>query len=456
MLLTITYTGENACDLGYLLHKNPSRPQTASLSFGKVHVFYPEASADRCTAALLIDINPLDLSRSKPGSISKNLFDYVNDRPYVSSSFMSTAISRVFGTAMSGHCKNKQDLADANLNLSASITMFPCREDTEMLNRVFNPLGYEISWDSFHLDEKFPEWGKGQYVNLKLRGEVRLSDLLKHLYVLIPVFDKQKHYWIGEGEVEKLFTHGEGWLENHPEKHFITRRYFKKIRRFTQLAIERLDHTSDVQNGTEEPETIRLNTLRLNAVFSELKESGAKSVIDMGCGEGHLLQLLLADKNFTSIAGVDVSLSALDRTADRFKDSERLILFQSSICYRDSRFYDYNAAVAVEVIEHLDRDNVSSFTSVIFGDASFKTVIITTPNAEYNRSYPGMEDGSFRHTDHRFEWTRKKFQTWANSVADQYGYDVLFKNIGVIDEVLGSPTQMGIFTKRNRRKEAVI
>jgi hypothetical protein len=128
MLLTITYNGENVSDLGYLLHKNPARPQTIELSFGKAHVFYPEVSAERCTAALLLDIDPLDLARGKEGSGSGGLFDYVNDRPYVSSSFMCTAISQAFGTAMSGRCEKRQALADTPLRLSARITMLPCKQ----------------------------------------------------------------------------------------------------------------------------------------------------------------------------------------------------------------------------------------------------------------------------------------------------------------------------------------
>ncbi|GHV79225.1 hypothetical protein AGMMS49944_10160 [Spirochaetia bacterium] len=166
MLFTITYTGENAPDLGWLLHKNPSRPQTAEFNFGKVHVFWPEVSAERCTAALLLDMDPLDLVRGKSSSSARGLFDYVNDRPYVSSSFMSTAISRVYGTAMSGRCEKRQTAADSALDLSASLTMLPCRGDTSLLEKIFAPLGYGIEWSEALLDEHFPEWGPGCYVNL--------------------------------------------------------------------------------------------------------------------------------------------------------------------------------------------------------------------------------------------------------------------------------------------------
>lgn len=468
MLFTITYTGENAADLGYLLHKNPRRPQTAEFNFGRVHVFYPEAGPERCTAALLLDMDPLDLARGRPGSSGgppqSGLFDYVNDRPYVSSSFMSTAISRLYGTAMAGRCEKHQELADTALDFSAFLTMLPCRGDTSMLERVFTPLGYKVEWTEYLLDEKFSEWGQGCYVNLSLRGKVRLRDLLRHIYVLIPVFDFRKHYWIGDAEVDKLLTHGEGWLENHPEKTFITRRYFKRLSRLTRLALDRMDNgeagaeageTEEEESVGAEPDySLRLNTLRLLAVLSELKASGAKSVIDMGCGEGNLLRLLIKEKFFTSLAGTDVSLTALDRAAeklniDRIHEDQkgRLTLFQSSLCYRDKRFKGYDATALVEVIEHLDEGRLSVLAASVFGDAVPKTVIITTPNAEYNVNYPDLVKGRFRHGDHRFEWTRSQFRAWAGGTAARYGYALRFEDVGTADADHGPPTQMAVFTK---------
>jgi 3' terminal RNA ribose 2'-O-methyltransferase Hen1 len=468
MLLTITYTGENAADLGYLLHKNPSRPQTAEFSFGKAHIFYPEVSANRCTAALLLDMDSLDLARGKPCSKGGGLFDYVNDRPYVSSSFMSTAISKAFGTAMSGRCEKNQALADAALDLCAAIVMLPCRGDTAMLEKVFAPLGYEVKWESGLLDEHFPEWGNSCYVNLTIRGKTRLQDILRHIYVLIPVFDNRKHYWIGDEEVDKLLAHGSGWLENHPEKVFITRRYFSKFGRFTRLALKRLDRLDNGEGGAEnqaaeeEPQeeeavsekALRLNDQRLLAVLGELKASGAKSVIDLGCGEGNLLQLLIKEKSFTAIAGTDVSALALSRAADRLnldrlgeEQKKRITLFQSSLCYRDKRFKNYEACALVEVIEHLDEGRLPALEAVVFGEAVPATVVLTTPNADYNVNYTGLTANRFRHGDHRFEWNRSQFSAWAESVAVRYGYSVRYKDIGERDEGQRTPTQMAVFRK---------
>jgi len=472
MLLTITYTGENAANLGYLLHKNPSRPQTAEFNFGKVHVFYPEVSANRCTAALLLDMDPLDLARGKQGSTGGGLFDYVNDRPYVSSSFLSTAISRVFGTAMSGHCEKNQSLADCPLELSATLVMLPCRGDTGMLEKVFAPLGYEVKWEGGLLDGRFPEWGDSCYVNLTISGKVRLQDLLRHIYVLIPVFDYRKHYWINDKEVDKLLAHGSGWLENHPEKNFITRRYFTRLGHFTRQALKRLNRLDNGEGGAENPVTEdeseaespsikmpRLNDQRLAAVLNELKNSGVKSVLDMGCGEGRLLQLIMKEKNFTAIAGTDVSAVVLSRTADNLKldrmtkeERKRITLFQSSLCYRDKRFKNYDAVSIVEVIEHLDENRLPSFEAVVFTDAAPATIIITTPNFDYNVNYTGLRENKFRHGDHRFEWNRVQFRAWADSAAARNNYSVRYEVIGEKDENQNTPTQMAIFKKNAPQK----
>jgi 3' terminal RNA ribose 2'-O-methyltransferase Hen1 len=429
------------------------------LNSGRAYVFYPKAAEEECTAALLLDINPLDLARGKLGSREGGLFDYVNDRPYVSSSFMSTAISRVYGTAMSGRCDKRPALADSPLDLAAELAMLPCRGDTAMLERVFTPLGYKVEFTSCDLDETFPDWGQSRYVNLSLRGRTRLQDLLRYLYVLIPVFDRQKHYWIGHDEIDKLLRHGEGWLEAHPEKEFITRRYFSKQQSFARLALDRLDDgESGAQDGEEvsgeEESAPNLNAQRLKAVLSVLKESGARSVIDLGCGEGNLLRLLIKEKGFTKIVGTDVSPLALERAGQRLNmerlsenPQNRLSLFQSSVVYRDKRFAGYDAAAVVELVEHLDRNRLGAFAAVIFGEARPATLVLTTPNAAYNKNYAHLTAEGLRHKDHRFEWTREQFRVWAAGTAERYGYAVRYEDIGDRDGEGAAPTQMGIFSR---------
>ena len=474
MLLTITYQGDNASDFGYLLHKNPNRPQKFELSFGHAYVFYPEVSNTQCTAALLLDIDPIDLARGKEGSKKGGLFDYINDRPYVCSSFMSTTIAHVFGTALAGRCDKKPELVAAEHNLKASISALPCRGDTEMIDRVFSPLGYEVHYTRELLDEKFPQWGEGCYVNLSLSRRCLLKDLLAHLYVLIPVFDRRKHYWVGVDEIDKLLSKGAGWIENHPERNFIVRRYLAGRKRLERMALERLE---DGESGAteeadlepidqEETEIINikknLNTKRLEAVVSALLSNGATSVIDLGCGEGNLLRLLQSEKSFARIAGADASVFALERAKRRLRVdtmpeslASKVALFQGSLTYRDERFCGYDAITCMEVIEHIDKNRLATFEDVLFAHARPKIIVITTPNIEYNENFDKMS-GSLRHEDHRFEWTRDEFQAWGNEAARRYGYEVIYSDVGDFYEAnkahkaykeRGTQTQMGVFRK---------
>lgn len=464
MLLTITNAQPPATDLGYLLHKNPARLQTFPLPFGQAHVFYPEATLERCTAALLVEVDPVDLARSQRKAGTEGLLaTYVNDRPYVASSFLSVAIARVFGTALSGHSKDRPELAETALPLEAHLAALPCRGGEPLLRRLFEPLGYTLSTQEHPLDEQFPDWGRSNYLSVMLTGCVRLSELLTHLYVLVPVLDKEKHYWIGEDEVDKLLRHGEGWLAAHPERALIARRYLKHQRNLTQEALRRLADEDNPQAEAESPNSIgqetemekplKLNEQRLATVIAALREVGAHRVIDLGCGEGRLLRMLLAEKGFSEIAGMDISLHALARASrrlhlDRLPAGRRqhLNLFQGSLIYRDKRLAGYDAAAVVEVIEHLDSARLAAFERVLFEFARPQAVVLTTPNQEYNTLFKHLPASGRRHPDHRFEWTRHEFQAWAGAVAQRFGYTVHFQPIGLEDPMLGAPTQMGVFT----------
>ncbi|MCL2670578.1 MAG: 3' terminal RNA ribose 2'-O-methyltransferase Hen1 [Clostridiales bacterium] len=457
MLLTITYTGQNTAELGYLLYKNPNRAQVFELNHGRAYVFYPEVTFERTTAALLLDLDPIDLARGKVGSTGGGLFDYVNDRPYVSSSFLSTAISKVFGTAITGRADAHQALSDTPIDLTATLTMLPCRGEQGKLHSVFEPLGYAVSYETFISDESFPDWGESKYVNLTIRGTLRLRDLLKHLYVLIPVFDRQKHYWVGEDEVEKLLRLGSDWLPEHPERAYIMNRYLNRRRALVNMAFARLaadDAPDEAEEPAEKPEKKQtLNAQRLGSVVAALKSSNVARVIDLGCGEGNLLQLLARERQFTQIAGVDVSHVALQRAVDKLKlehagDAQRarVQLMQGSLTYKDARFAGYDAACVVEVIEHLDLPRLTAFERVLFEFTKPPLVILTTPNREYNAHYENLYAGDLRHGDHRFEWTRAEFRTWAAKIAQNFGYTVHFSEIGDADAVCGAPTQMGVFT----------
>jgi 3' terminal RNA ribose 2'-O-methyltransferase Hen1 len=451
-------------DLGYLLHKNPARAHTFELPFGKAHVFYAGDQVERAQVSLLLDIDPVGLVRGsgKPGSEGA-LDQYVNDRPYAASSFLSVALARVFGTAMSGKSKERQELADQALELEAAIAAVPCREGEKMLRDLFEPLGYEVTLQRHPLDEKFPEWGSGHYYSVILRGRVRLQDLLAHVYVLIPVLDADKHYWVGADEVEKLLRKGEGWLASHPHKETIASRYLRFDRKLTREALARLMdddvdpeaiETAHYQQEQELEAPIRLWEQRIAAVLDALKQTGAKSVIDLGCAEGKLLKALLEERQFERIAGMDVSWRSLQTAHRRLyldhmppAQRKRIELIHGSLMYRDKRLSGFDAATIVEVIEHLDPPRLAAFERVVFQHARPHTVIVTTPNAEYNVKFETLQAGRMRHKDHRFEWTRDQFAQWASGISQRFGYEVRFLPVGEQDTVVGGPTQMGVFTR---------
>jgi 3' terminal RNA ribose 2'-O-methyltransferase Hen1 len=430
-------------------------------------VFYPEATAERCTVALLVEVDPIALVRNRRGPAGERgaLEQYVNDRPYAASSFLSVAIADVFGSALAGKSTERPDLVETPLSLTLTISALPCRGGEEFLRKLFEPLGYSVSARRLPLDKKFIDWGESSYFRVELQTTAPLQQLLSHLYVLVPVLDNDKHYWVGDDEVEKLLRHGEGWLASHPEREAITRRYLKHQRSLVDDALARLVDESELDpdavaeaHALEEEafeRNISLNEQRLGSVLAALKASGATRVLDLGCGEGRLLQALLKEKQFAEIVGMDVSHRALEIAHDRLRydrlpavQKERLRLLHGSLIYRDQRLAGFDAAAVVEVIEHLDAPRLAAFERVLFECAKPKQIVITTPNREYNVKWETLPAGNFRHRDHRFEWTRNEFKEWANRVSTRFGYNVRFLPVGPEDAVVGSPTQMGVFERR--------
>lgn len=472
MLLTITTTHQPATDIGFLLHKNPDNMHSKKLPFGMAHVFYPEATENKCTAALLLDIDPVGLVRKDKGAAFP-LQQYVNDRPYVASSFMSVAINRVFGTLLSGKSKHRQELMEQDLPLEAVIHALPCRAHDKFLQGLFEPLGYEVYVTPCVLDEKFPEWGNSPYFTLTLKQNCPLRQLLAHLYVLIPVLDNRKHYFIGDAEVEKLLQYGEGWLKDHPQREAIAHRYFRTLRTFSRMALDRLQEDNppaEDEDGEDQKikadareealeetikteKTVSLHKQRHKAVINVLKENNVTTLLDLGCGEGKLLRILKEEKSLSKIAGCDTSIRSLEIAHDRLKpDQQRrgqpeIELFQSALTYRDKRFSDYDAATLVEVIEHVDEPRLAALERVVFECANPRLVIVTTPNSEYNALFETLPAGEFRHSDHRFEWTRAEFREWSGKVAKSNGYEVSFQPIGDEDKKHGAPSQMAVFVK---------
>jgi SAM-dependent methyltransferase len=509
MLLTITLTEPPATDLGYLLHKHPDRMQSFDVSAGQAHVFYPEAGEQRCTAALLLEIDPIGLVRGHRrtgtgGPDAFSLAEYVNDRPYAASSMLAVALGKVFRTAMTGRCDARPDLAARPLPLEISIPALSCRGGTDLADRLLRPLGWDVRATRIPLDPELPEWGGSHYFTVRLAGQARLAEALSHLYVLLPVLDDNKHYWVDDAEIDKLLRAGGDWLAAHPERELITHRYLAHQRTFAATAVARLAEVDDTEpealdNGVPDapestapestgpdstgpdstspdstsrdstaPESTRLGTpphrnslaqRRREAVLAVLrdtvlKDSAAARVADLGCGEGRLVALLLGEPSAARVLGVDVSHRALERTAQRLhldtmpdRQRERVDLLQSSLTYADQRLAGLDAAVLMEVIEHVDPPRLGALEQTVFGAARPRTVVVTTPNAEHNVRFAGLGPGAMRHPDHRFEWTRPQFRDWAAGVAGRRGYQVRFLPVGPDDDEVGPPTQLAVFTR---------
>lgn len=522
MLLTISTTHRPATDLGYLLHKRPGRLHTVDLAFGKGLMFYPEATVERATFALVLDIDPVALVRGRGGG--EGLLDqYVNDRPYVASSQLSVAMAQGLRSALNGRSGERQELADSAIPLTATVEPCPVRGEAGLVERLFAPLGYTIATREIGSGDPGARFGPAAmapavigtqagdapaapYVALTLTKTTRLRDLLAHIYVLVPVLDRRKHYYVERSEVEKLLAKGEGWLAGHPMRDLIVQRYLHHRRALTGELIRRLDEemseeAEEEAGGTpaaaeigaapdaalpdgqpastagrdattaeatspepaEPPrdaaetaieKPIRLHETRLDAVAAVLRDAGARRVVDLGCGSGKLLKRLLAEKQFTDILGIDVSLRDLDLAARRLRlerlserQRARITLLQGALTYRDRRIEGFDAAALVEVIEHLEPDRLPALERVVFEVARPGVVVVTTPNVEYNVRFTGMLPGQMRHADHRFEWTREQFRSWAEGVAGRFGYGLDIRPLGPEDPEVGPPSQMGVFTR---------
>lgn len=467
MLLSITSTTPDATDLGFVLHKHPDRVRTVGVGHGTAHVFYPVATSDRCTASLLVEVDPIALSRRRRGGPPHNLEPYVNDRPYAASSILSGALRQVYGSALAGRCDARPELVGRVFDLEIELPVVPVRGGEEVLRRLFEPLGYTVGCSSLPLDSRFPAWGSSLYHGVRLNGRLAVQRALEHLYVLLPVLDDRKHHWIGSDEVDKLLRRGETWLGDHPDAELIARRYL----RFGGLAREALARLADgaedadaVDEASDEAEAaverpLSLNEQRMTAVTAEVVAAGGGKVLDLGCGEGRLLQRLLAEASVTQLVGVDVSIGALERAERRLRldrlserRRDRIRLLQGALTYTDERLVGFDVACAVEVIEHVDSERLDVFGQVLFGHVAPATAIITTPNREYNVNFEGMDPGRLRHRDHRFEWTRAEFRAWAASITDLYDYSVRIEGIGPDDTSTGPPTQMAVFRRGREAK----
>ncbi len=439
-------------ELSFLLQKHPDKVHTQSTTFGEVHVFYPAPQR----VVLMIEVDPMKLTR-RGGASSFALQPYVNDRPYVASSLLSVALNQMFRTAMIPRCESHPQLVEKAVEVEIEIPLLPCRGGEKLLRRLFEPLGYDVQATPLAIDEAYPQWGDSAYFHVVLTAHLEIYRALRHLYILMPVLDNEKHYWVGTDEVEKLVQRGEDWLADHPEKELIVTRYLRFRKDLRQRALSELvPLTAEQAEGEEEAgaceeqeeRRLGLHDQRLDAVAAVLEERGVSSVADLGCGEGRLLRRLLKNSRLSKILACDVSPLALERAGqalERRSEAQRarVELFQSSLLYADDRLLGAEAAVLVEVIEHVDPEHLPRLARNLFGHLRPQLIVVTTPNVEYNAVWESLPTGRFRHSDHRFEWTREQFREWAEAVRGDY--QVELRGVGEPHELYGCPSQMAVF-----------
>jgi 3' terminal RNA ribose 2'-O-methyltransferase Hen1 len=450
----------SARDLGFLLHKHPDFVHRREVAQGVAHVFYPHVGDDEATAVLHLEVDPIGLVRGK-GDAAGLLEQYVNDRPYAVNSLLAVTLGRVLGQSLAGKSKDRQELADRALPFRLRLVPIAVAGGAEIVERLFRPLGYDIAIRT--LDDA----GQREILDVTLTATLRLADLLCHVQVLIPVMDNAKHYFVDMAEVEKLLARGGEWLPRHPERDLIAWRALRRRRELVHEALDRLadalppepvaeidESIVDTETALEHP--IRLHDLRLDAVCEILLSEGAKTVLDLGCGEGRLIQRLLRAHGIDLVMGVDPSIRTLETAARRLHLDDagqalrkRVQLMLGSLTYADRRWQGFDAAALVEVIEHIDPNRLSSLELSLFAEARPRLVVVTTPNRDYNALFPGMGEGKMRHADHRFEWTRAEFAVWADGVAGRRGYVVEISPLGPLDPIHGAPSQMAVFRRES-------
>jgi small RNA 2'-O-methyltransferase len=198
--------------------------------------------------------------------------------------------------------------------------------------------------------------------------------------------------------------------------------------------------------------TTWLHEQRLEGVHTVVRTCGARSVLDLGCGDGDMLVRLAVDPRIEQIVGVDICGDSLGRLRNRLSTLDRnattdVDLVQASIVETGARFGGFDCAILIETIEHIDPDRLTMLERAVFAGMRPATIVITTPNAEFN-SLLGVPADRFRHPDHRFEWDRTRFRRWATGVAARNRYDTTLRDLAGWHPKLGGASQMAVFESR--------
>ncbi|MEK5024064.1 3' terminal RNA ribose 2'-O-methyltransferase Hen1 [Paenibacillus sp. FSL M7-1046] len=481
MHLIIKATGTGAGMLSHLLAKNPNNLYDRIEKEARVRIVFTVSSEEETEAVIYVTPDPIELVKGS-SSAHNDITQYINDREFVTSSLFCTYIRPALGTALNGKPKEAY-LPWVGQRLALELSFGPVASNLpdRTLEELFTALGYEVVLERGEAEYSFDLKNRSSVRYIKLKGFQTLQTALQQLFVLIPALDDYKHYYISEDEVDKIRRYGEGWLQDHPQRALIlkrTLRFAGVIKQFEALegrtqnsggafvdenekeaavkgsmdAPNALPDQSFESEAPEEPK-VRLNDLRYAAIAATVEALQAKaSIVDFGSGEGKLSAILANVPGVRDIKAVEPSATAQLRAMDRFAKLEGrqgTIVpkpVTGSLFYFDESLRNKDVMILCEVIEHIDEHRLARVMETVFAEYGPKTLIITTPNKEYNEVYE-MEQEEMRHGDHRFEWGREAFSAWCSRWTTAFGYSAELKGIGEYMEGFGCPTQIAIFTK---------
>ena len=448
MQLTIRGTGPDVQVISYLLAKNPNNLYERNVSGHLVRMFFSQFSQEEIEVTFFVTPDPIELSRNN--SKTYDITSYINDREFVVSSIFCTFLRTALGTALNGKPKEEfEPWVNHPFPLEFSFGPVASNLSDQIILDLFQPLGYEVEIRYGEVDYSMDFKPKSTARFITINGSTTLQTGLRQLFVLIPVLDNYKHYYIDEQEVEKIERYGEGWLDKHPQRDFILRQAL----RFKEVYAPLANQTIQTEPETVIQPKVRLNELRYDKIIGKIDQLIRKeTIVDLGSGEGKLSEKLGFVTGVKEILAVEPSESATLKSLKRFEKVEKNENFikpkqiLGSLFYYDERLKNKDVLILCEVIEHIDEYRLPKIMRTILQGYQPGTLLITTPNQEYNKVY--QMDEEYRHPDHRFEWTREEFQKWCQLQNEKNEYDITFDGIGEGHELYGYPTQMCLFTRK--------
>ncbi|HWO95040.1 MAG TPA: 3' terminal RNA ribose 2'-O-methyltransferase Hen1 [Bacillus sp. (in: firmicutes)] len=453
MQLSMKVVGEGAENLSRLLAKNPNNLYDREEKGNRTRLVFTSSNEREAEAVIFVTPDPVELVRNSPGIF--DITQYINDREFAVSSLFCSYIRTALGTALNGKPKEEFiEWVDHPFNMEVGFGPVASHLSDQTIRELFEPLGYLIEIERGEADYSFNLKQKSSARYLKLKGQITVQQALRHLFILIPVLDNYKHYFIDEKEIEKIQRYGEGWLDEHPLRSYIIEQSLRFKELINKVPISSSIVTENkVNDDVSAPPKIRLNEQRYQAIIDKVESLPLnQKVVDFGSGEGKLSVRLGMVPNVQEILAVEPSESSQLRALERFEKAAGKDQFVcptpiwGSLFYYDERLRGKDIIILCEVIEHIDEFRLPNIMKTIFGEYRPNALIVTTPNHEYNAVYD--MDENMRHADHRFEWTRGEFKDWCETWIAKFPYSMQLQGIGQEHEEYGFPTQMCTFVRK--------